>query len=36
VLTPRRVPADVGRVMVRLHAPESLAAELRTLDRSAR
>lgn len=36
VLTGRRVPADVGRVMVRLHAPESLAAELRTLDRSAR
>jgi Na+(H+)/acetate symporter ActP len=36
VLTPRRVPADVGRVMVRLHAPELLAAELRTLDRSPR
>jgi cation/acetate symporter len=35
-LTRRRVPADVGRVMVRLHAPESLAAELRELDRSSR
>jgi Predicted symporter len=29
--TPGRVPPDVGRVMVRLHAPETLAAELRTL-----
>jgi Na+(H+)/acetate symporter ActP len=36
LLTRSRLPADVGRVMVRLHAPESLAAELRTLDRSAR
>ncbi len=27
---------DVGRVMVRLHAPEALAEELRALDRSAR
>ena len=36
LLTRRRLPANVGRVMVRLHAPESLAAELRTLDRSAR
>ena len=35
VLTGHRVPTDVGRVMVRLHAPESLVAELRTLDRSA-
>jgi cation/acetate symporter len=35
VLTRSRVPADVGRVMIRLHAPESLAEELRTLDRSA-
>jgi Na+(H+)/acetate symporter ActP len=36
--TARRVPADVGRVMVRLHAPESLAAELEALhpaDRSS-
>ena len=30
-LTARRVPADVGPVMVRLHAPEALAAELRHL-----
>jgi Na+(H+)/acetate symporter ActP len=36
LLTRRRVPADVGRVMVRLHAPEDLAEELRALDRSAR
>ena len=34
--TRSRVPPDVGRVMVRLHVPESLAAELRALDRSAR
>jgi Na+(H+)/acetate symporter ActP len=36
LLTRRRIPADVGRVMVRLHVPEALAEELRTLDRSAR
>jgi Na+(H+)/acetate symporter ActP len=35
ILTRSRVPADVGRVMIRLHAPESLAEELRSLDRSA-
>ncbi len=35
ILTRCRVPADVGRVMIRLHAPESLAEELRALDRSA-
>jgi Na+(H+)/acetate symporter ActP len=35
ILTGSRVPADVGRVMIRLHAPESLADELRALDRSA-
>jgi cation/acetate symporter len=29
--TRRRVPADVGRVMVQLHAPEAVAAELRGL-----
>ena len=29
--TRRRVPLDVGRVMVRLHAPEGLAAELQAL-----
>ncbi|MBN9620661.1 MAG: cation acetate symporter, partial [Actinobacteria bacterium] len=29
--TQRRLSPDVGRVMVRLHAPERLAAELRTL-----
>jgi Na+(H+)/acetate symporter ActP len=34
--TRRRIPADVGRVMVRLHAPETLAAELHGLDRSSR
>ena len=35
LLTPGRVPFDVGRVMVRLHAPESLVAQLRTVDRSS-
>lgn len=34
-VTRRRVPADVGRVMVQLHAPESLIAELREHDRSS-
>jgi Na+(H+)/acetate symporter ActP len=29
--TARRVPPDVGRVMVRLHAPETLTAELQAL-----
>lgn len=33
--TSRRLRGDVGRVMVRLHAPEALMAELRELDRSA-
>jgi Na+(H+)/acetate symporter ActP len=33
--TRRRVPAGVGRVMVRLHAPESLIAELQYADRSS-
>jgi Na+(H+)/acetate symporter ActP len=33
--TRRRVRPDVGRVMVRLHAPESIAAEIRSLDRSS-
>jgi cation/acetate symporter len=32
--TARRAPADVGRVMVRLHAPESLTAELEALRRA--
>ncbi|MGH8963164.1 MAG: cation acetate symporter [Jatrophihabitantaceae bacterium] len=36
LLTPHRIPSDVGRVMVRLHAPEALTAELRELDRSSR
>ncbi|MEO8888757.1 MAG: cation acetate symporter [Jatrophihabitantaceae bacterium] len=36
LLTPRRIPPDVGRIMVRLHAPEALTAELRDLDRSSR
>jgi Na+(H+)/acetate symporter ActP len=31
--TQHRAPRDIGRVMVRLHAPESLLAELRTVDR---
>jgi Na+(H+)/acetate symporter ActP len=31
--TARRIPADVGTVMIRLHAPERLAAELRSLER---
>jgi hypothetical protein len=29
--TRRAMPADVGRVMVQLHAPEVVAAELRGL-----
>ncbi|MEO6886516.1 MAG: cation acetate symporter [Jatrophihabitantaceae bacterium] len=33
--TRRSIPADVDRVMVRLHAPEALMSELRELDRSA-
>jgi Na+(H+)/acetate symporter ActP len=33
IATARRVRRDVGRVMVRLHAPESLLAELASLDR---
>jgi Na+(H+)/acetate symporter ActP len=32
LLTADRVPGDVARVMLRLHAPESLVAELRALD----
>jgi hypothetical protein len=35
LLTPGRIPFDVGRVMVRLHAPESLVVQLRSLDRSS-
>jgi Na+(H+)/acetate symporter ActP len=34
--TKRRVRPDVGRVMVRLHAPEALAAELEDIGRSSR
>jgi Na+(H+)/acetate symporter ActP len=34
LLTRRRIPPDVGRVMVRLHAPEAVTAEL-TADRAA-
>jgi hypothetical protein len=30
--TARRIPPDVGRIMIRLHAPERLAAELRALE----
>jgi Na+(H+)/acetate symporter ActP len=33
LLTRSRIPADVGRVMVRLHAPEQVASELSTIDR---
>ncbi|MDP9094329.1 MAG: cation acetate symporter [Actinomycetota bacterium] len=33
LLTPRQVSADVGRVMVRLHAPEAVAREIPSLDR---
>jgi len=33
LVTPRRVPPDAGRVMIRLHAPEALAADLRDLTR---
>ncbi len=36
LLTRHRVPGDVARVMLRLHAPESLTEELRVLDRSSR
>jgi cation/acetate symporter len=36
LLTRDRVPPDVGRVLVRLHAPESMAADLPSLRRSAR
>jgi Na+(H+)/acetate symporter ActP len=32
--TRRSVPADVGRVMVQLHAPEAVAAELRGLSKA--
>lgn len=35
LLTPWRIPFDVGRVMVRLHAPESLVAQLRSVDHSS-
>ncbi|MDG3009133.1 cation acetate symporter [Rhodococcus sp. D2-41] len=30
------VPRDIGRIMIRLHAPESLRSELADLDRSSR
>jgi cation/acetate symporter len=33
--SPRRVPRTVGQTMVRLHAPETLVAELREADRSS-
>ncbi|MEO9139808.1 MAG: cation acetate symporter [Jatrophihabitans sp.] len=33
--SPRRVPTTTGRVMVRLHAPESLVADLAAVDRSS-
>jgi cation/acetate symporter len=31
-----RVPGDVGRVLLRLHAPEAMSGDLPSLDRSAR
>jgi hypothetical protein len=34
--TGRRVPPDVGRVLTRLHAPESMSGDLPSLGRSAR
>ena len=34
--TQRRLPGDVGRILLRLHAPESMAADLPSLNRSAR
>jgi cation/acetate symporter len=34
-LTRDRIPADVGRVLLRLHAPESMAADLPSLNRSS-
>jgi cation/acetate symporter len=34
--TRRRVPGDVGRILLRLHAPESMSGDLPSLDRSAR
>jgi cation/acetate symporter len=34
--TRRRVPVDVGRTLLRLHAPESMSRDLPSLDRSAR
>jgi cation/acetate symporter len=36
LLTRARVPADVGRMLIRLHAPESMSADLPSLGRSAR
>jgi cation/acetate symporter len=36
LLTRARVPADVGRVLIRLHAPESMSGDLPSLGRSAR
>ena len=36
LITRSRVPADVGRVLIRLHAPESMSADLPSLGRSAR
>jgi cation/acetate symporter len=34
--TRSRVPGDVGRVLLRLHAPEAMSGDLPSLDRSAR
>jgi len=34
--TRSRVPGDVGRVLLRLHAPEAMSRDLPSLDRSAR
>src|SRR4051794_37458967 len=36
LITRSRVPADVGHVLIRLHAPESMVAQLPSLGRSSR
>jgi cation/acetate symporter len=36
LVTRSRVPGDVGRVLLRLHAPESMSGDLPSLNRSAR
>jgi len=36
LLTRSRVPGEVGRILLRLHAPEAMSGDLPSLDRSAR